>query len=73
MATSKKNFMSYIAPMWKAFDEMTTRVPMTDWYDTVSGQKVGYLQGDRMVGFQHRSVQGGLWMRVLMDKWSDKK
>jgi hypothetical protein len=46
---------------------------MTDWYDTVSGQKVGYLQGDRMVGFQHRSVQGGLWMRVLMDKWSEKK
>ncbi len=72
MATSKKNFMSYIAPMWKAFHEMTTRVPMTDWYDTVSGQKVGYLQGDRMVGFQHRSVQGGLWMRVLMEKWTNK-
>jgi len=63
MATSKKNFMSYIAPLWKAYDEMPTRVPLTDWYDTVSS---------RMVSFQHRTVQGGLWMRVLMEKWANK-
>ena len=63
MATSKKNFMSYIAPLWKAYNESPSRVPMTDWYDTISG---------RIVGFQHRTVQGGLWMRVLMDKWAEK-
>ena len=61
MATSKKNFMSYIAPLWKAYNESPSRVPMTDWYDTVSS---------RIVTFQHRTVQGGLWMRVLMDKWN---
>ena len=60
MASSKKAFMSYIAPLWKAYDESVTRVPMTDWYDTVSG---------RMVGFQHRTVQGGLYMKMLMDYW----
>ncbi|MBQ9099073.1 MAG: DUF4965 domain-containing protein [Clostridia bacterium] len=64
MATSKKKFADYIAPLWKAYNESASRVPMTDWYDTVSG---------RMVGFQNRTVQGGLWMRVLMDKWSQKK
>ena len=63
MASSKKSFMSYIAPLWKAYDEMATRVPMTDWYDTISG---------RMVSFQNRTVQGGLWMRVLMEKWNNK-
>jgi len=64
MATSKKNFESYIAPLWKAYNESPTRTPLTDWYDTVSA---------RMVHFKHRTVQGGLWMRVLMDKWADKK
>jgi len=63
MATSKKSFMSYIAPLWRAYDEMPTRVPLTDWYDTVSS---------RMVSFRHRTVQGGLWMRVLMEKWAKK-
>lgn len=63
MASSKKTFMSYIAPLWKAYDESPSRVPLTDWYDTVSG---------RIVSFQHRTVQGGLFMRVLMDAWADK-
>ncbi len=61
MCSSKKAFMSYIAPLWKAYDESPSRIPMTDWYDTVSG---------RIVGFQHRTVQGGLFMKVLMDRWT---
>jgi len=61
LATSKKNFMSYVAPLWKAYNESPSRVPMTDWYDTVSA---------REVSFRHRTVQGGLFMRVLVDKYS---
>ncbi|MBR2353940.1 MAG: DUF4965 domain-containing protein [Clostridia bacterium] len=63
MATSKKAFMSYIAPLWKAYDESPSRIPMTDWYDVVSG---------RIVGFQNRTVQGGLYMRLLMNEWAKK-
>jgi hypothetical protein len=37
---------------------------MTDWFDTVTA---------REVTFQHRSVQGGLFMQVLMKKWAGKK
>ena len=64
MASSKKVFMQYIAPLWKTYDESESRVPMTDWYDTVSG---------RWVSFRHRSVQGGLFMRVLMNEWRKTK
>ena len=32
---------------------------MTDWYDTKTA---------KMIGFQHRTVQGGLSMKVLMHK-----
>ena len=64
MASSKGSFMTYIAPLWKAYDESPSRVPMTDWYDTVSA---------RIVSFQHRTVQGGLFMRVLVNAWKDKE
>ena len=57
MASEKKDFEEYIAPLWKAYDESPSRVPMTDWYDTVSG---------RWVSFRHRTVQGGLFMKLLM-------
>lgn len=60
MASSDKVFADYIAPLWKAYNESASRVPMSDWYDTVSG---------RWVSFRHRTVQGGLFMRVLMNKW----
>lgn len=59
MASSDKVFEDYIAPLWKAYDESPSRVPMTDWYDTVSG---------RWVSFRNRTVQGGLFMRMLMNK-----
>ncbi|MBE6594845.1 MAG: DUF4965 domain-containing protein [Ruminococcaceae bacterium] len=60
MAETKAAFERYIAPMWRAFHESESRVPMTDWYDTVTA---------RIVTFQHRSVQGGLFMKLLMEKW----
>ncbi len=59
MASSDKVFADYIAPLWKAYNESPSRVPMSDWYDTVSG---------RWVSFRNRTVQGGLFMRVLMNK-----
>ena len=64
MASKKSTFMAFIAPLWKAYNESPSRVPMTDWYDTKSG---------RIVSFQNRTVQGGLFMRVLMDAWKDKE
>ena len=60
MAGDKETFEAYVAPMWKAYDEMDTRTPMTDWYDTVSAKEIG---------FQNRTVQGGLYMKLLMDAW----
>ena len=59
MASSDKVFAEFVAPLWKAYNDSPSRVPMTDWYDTVSS---------RWVSFRHRTVQGGLFMRVLMNK-----
>lgn len=56
LCDSKADFESYIEPLWDAYNSMPSRVPMTDWYDTVTSIKVG---------FQHRSVQGGLFIKLL--------
>lgn len=40
----------------KAYSTMRTRVPMTDWF---------YTDTSEMVGFQHRTVQGGLFLKFL--------
>ncbi len=63
MANSMTDFKKFIAPMWRAYNEMTTRVPLTDWYDTISAKKVG---------FQHRTVQGGLFIKMLLDSGKQK-
>ena len=64
MASSKETFEAFISPLWKTYNESSTRVALTDWYDTVSG---------KMVSFKHRTVQGGLFMKILMDSWRKDK
>lgn len=56
MASSRRDFERFVAPLWDEYNESDSRVPMTDWYDTISGYKVG---------FQHRTVQGGLFIKLL--------
>ncbi len=58
MASDKETFEEFINPLWDFYNETDTRVPMTDWYDTVSG---------KMVSFKHRSVQGGLFMKLMIE------
>ncbi len=56
MAKSKADFKKFVAPLWKFYNESPDRVPMSDWYDT----KSGYI-----IGFIHRTVQGGLFIKML--------
>ena len=49
----------YIRPVADYIRESSTRVPFSDWYDTVSG---------RYCHFIARSVQGGLFMPIWLDK-----
>lgn len=63
MASEKEAFEQFLEPLWDAYNESSSRAPLTDWYDTKSGI---------MVGFRHRTVQGGLFMRLLMNKWLEQ-
>lgn len=56
LAQSRRDFEKFIAPLWQTYNDSPSRVPMTDWYDTISS---------RIVGFQNRTVQGGLFIKLL--------
>ncbi|OBZ16480.1 glutaminase family protein [Bacillus sp. FJAT-26390] len=56
MAASKDDFAKMIAPLWDSLHESPSRVPLTDWYDTVTGEQVG---------FQNRTVVGGFYIKLL--------
>lgn len=47
-------------PIVRYMKETPTRVPFSDWYDTKTG---------RYCAFIARSVQGGIFMPLLKDKW----
>jgi hypothetical protein len=68
LASTPAEFNAIVDPIYKWTNETPTRVPLTDWYDTKTGKQVG---------FQARSVVGGVFIKALADKqltekWRDK-
>lgn len=59
LCDSKEDFTAITDKLWRAYDESESRVPMTDWYSTVTAKQIG---------FQNRSVIGGLFIKLLHDK-----
>ena len=56
LSNSKEDFEALIAPIWDFINESESRVPFTDWYDTITCKQIG---------FQNRSVLGGIFIKLL--------
>jgi glutaminase A-like protein/uncharacterized protein DUF5127/uncharacterized protein DUF4964 len=68
LAGTPEGFRGLFDPAYHFADASPSRVPLTDWYDTVSGKQVG---------FQARSVVGGIFIQMLYKpevwkKWAGK-
>ncbi|MGD0893404.1 MAG: DUF4965 domain-containing protein [Terracidiphilus sp.] len=63
LARNPAEFQLLVHPVFEFLNQTPDRVPMTDWYDTISA---------REVSFQARSVVGGVYIKVLADPqlWS---
>ncbi len=58
LAGNAPDFAKLAAPVYRFANESPSRVPLTDWYDTVTGKQQG---------FQARSVVGGVFIKMLAD------
>ncbi len=58
------DFAALLDPVYRFLNETPNRVPMTDWYDTKTAKQVG---------FQARSVVGGVFLQMLYDRAGWKK
>ena len=58
MADNPADFEKIVAPAYQFATESPSRVPLSDWYDTVTAKQQG---------FQARSVVGGLFIKMLSD------
>jgi hypothetical protein len=68
LAESPSDWEKLISPLYDWVSESPTRVPLTDWYWTRDGTQVG---------FQARSVVGGIFIKMLSDPatwkaWADR-
>ena len=73
LAEDRDDFEKFVAPMWDAFNMTPSRVPMTDWYWTITSEHKAYEShtyipdADTPIekSFRNRTVQGGLFMKLL--------
>lgn len=68
LASNPADFQAIVHPVFQFLAQTQDRVPMTDWYDTVTA---------RQTGFQARSVVGGVYIKMLADpamwsKWAGR-
>ncbi|HTH53997.1 MAG TPA: DUF4965 domain-containing protein [Edaphobacter sp.] len=59
LASKPEQFQDLVHRLVIWSDETPSRVPTTDYYDAISGKQIG---------FQARSVVGGVFIKALMDK-----
>ncbi len=64
LTQDRADFDALLDPVYRFLNETPNRVPMTDWYDTKTAKKVG---------FQARSVVGGVFLQMLYDRAAWKK
>jgi hypothetical protein len=58
LASRPEDWNALMAPIDRWINDGPSRVPLTDWYDTITGKQEG---------FQARSVVGGVYIKALAD------
>ena len=67
LADDRRDFEALVAPLWDAYNYTPSRVPMSDWYYTLTGEHKSYFSKSAQMdkSFRNRTVQGGLFIKLL--------
>ena len=63
LANNTPDFSALIKPIHHFMSHSPSKVPLSDWHETIDGTKVG---------FQARSVVGGYFIKMLEQYWKNK-
>lgn len=61
LSENRNDFEAFIKPVHRFTTESKSRVPLSDWHQTLSGE---------VVNFRARSVVGGYFIKALEEKWN---
>ena len=64
LARTDMEFQSLLDPIWRYVNETQSRVPLSDWYNTINAKQTG---------FQARPVVGGIFIKMLTDPLTWRK
>ena len=62
LAPTKEEFEEFIAPLWLSYHKSLSRLPMNDFYDTVTSLAMGC---------RNRSVVGGIFIKLLEERFKE--
>jgi hypothetical protein len=70
LGETREDFRAFMTPLRDWAHTSASRVPLTDWYHTDSGLQVTYpvWRSTAQIGFQARSVVGGYFAKLYLDR-----
>ena len=72
LTSDRDAFIEFVEPLWTFYNFSPSRVPMTDWYYTITGEHRASRTSGFRTSFRNRTVQGGLFIKLLEYKQSVK-
>ena len=72
LTDNRDAFIDFVEPLWTFYNYSPSRVPMTDWYYTITGEHRASRTSGFRTSFRNRTVQGGLFIKLMEYKQTVK-